>query len=54
MKAEVSKQSGTQTSMQMNGLRFHKGLGIAGNSEIDYQLKGDWQTFRAVVGMSPR
>ncbi|MFZ6781349.1 NPCBM/NEW2 domain-containing protein [Undibacterium sp. Ji83W] len=59
VKAEVSKQPGKQSStqsrmqssMKMNGLRFHKGLGVAGNSEIDYQLKGDWQTFRADVGI---
>ena len=39
------------TSMQMNGLRFRKGLGVPGNSEVEYQLKGDWQTFRADVGI---
>ncbi|MCH8619603.1 NPCBM/NEW2 domain-containing protein [Undibacterium sp. TS12] len=47
VKGDVSMQS----NMQMNGLRFRKGLGIAGNSEIAYQLKGDWQTFRADVGI---
>lgn len=51
VKGAVGAQSSTQSSMQMNGLRFHKGLGVAGNSEIDYQLKGDWQTFRADVGI---
>jgi alpha-glucosidase len=51
VKRDVSKQTGMQSSMQMNGLRFHKGLGVAGNSEISYQLKGDWQTFRADVGI---
>ena len=37
--------------MQMNGLRFRKGLGVAGNSEVGYKLAGDWQTFRADVGI---
>lgn len=41
----------TEAGMQMNGLRFRKGLGVAGNSEVEYKLAGDWQTFRADVGI---
>lgn len=37
--------------MQMNGLKFRKGLGVAGQSRIDYPLKGHWQLFRADVGI---
>ncbi|MFZ6733671.1 TIM-barrel domain-containing protein [Undibacterium sp. Ji42W] len=51
VKGEVNTQSSMQSNMKMNGLLFRKGLGVAGNSEIDYQLKGDWQTFRADVGI---
>lgn len=50
-KGKVGPQSSMQSNMKMNGLLFRKGLGVAGNSEIDYQLKGDWQTFRADVGI---
>ncbi|MCX7218104.1 MAG: NPCBM/NEW2 domain-containing protein [Burkholderiales bacterium] len=45
-------QSGRAGSgMQMNGLKFRKGLGVLGASEIAYRLAGDWHTFRADVGI---
>ncbi|MDC8757875.1 TIM-barrel domain-containing protein [Janthinobacterium fluminis] len=37
--------------LQMNGLKFRQGLAVAGGSRIDYRLKGDWQLFRADVGV---
>jgi len=40
-----------ENQMQMNGLKFQKGWGVTGNSEIEYQISGDWQTFRADVGI---
>ncbi|MBV1777003.1 NPCBM/NEW2 domain-containing protein [Burkholderiaceae bacterium DAT-1] len=38
-------------SMRMNGLAFRKGLGVSGNSRIDYTLKGNWHLFRADIGV---
>ncbi len=40
-----------QAQMQMNGLKFRKGLGVGEHSELAYHLKGDWHTFRADVGI---
>ena len=40
--------------MQMNGLQFHKGLGTIGEHQIAYELHGNWQTFRADVGIDDR
>ncbi|PHV09017.1 glycosyl hydrolase [Janthinobacterium sp. BJB412] len=37
--------------LQMNGLKFRKGLGVAALSRLDYRLRGDWQLFRADVGI---
>lgn len=37
--------------MQMNGLKFSKGLGVSHHSRIDYALKGYWQLLRADVGV---
>lgn len=37
--------------LQMNGLKFRQGLGVAGQSRLDYQLQGHWQLFRADVGI---
>ncbi|MFZ6689398.1 TIM-barrel domain-containing protein [Undibacterium sp. SXout11W] len=37
--------------MQMNGLQFHKGIGTSGEHQISYELHGDWQIFRADVGI---
>ena len=44
-------QSNNASVLKMNGLIFKKGLGIKGNSQIDFQLKGNWQLFRADVGI---
>ena len=37
--------------MQMNGLAFSKGLGVGAQSQLDYALTGDWQLFRADLGI---
>jgi len=37
--------------MSMNGLKFRKGLGVAAQSRIDYQLTGQWRLLRADVGI---
>ena len=50
-KANTTKPSNAEGLMQMNGLKFRKGLGVADMSELSYHLKGDWQTFRADVGI---
>lgn len=39
------------SQMSMNGLKFSKGLGVAGNSRIDYRLTGNWQLLRADLGI---
>ncbi len=39
------------TPLQMNGLKFRQGLGVAGHSRLDYTLTGHWQLFRADVGI---
>ena len=39
------------TVMQMNGLQFSKGLGVGASSQLDYALTGDWQLFRADLGI---
>jgi len=45
------KPTNAENLMQMNGLRFHKGIGVVGASQADFKLAGDWQTFRADVGI---
>ncbi len=40
--------------MQMNGLKFRKGLGVSAASQVSYHLSGDWQLFRADVGIDDR
>lgn len=49
--AKASLPVNSANLMQMNGLKFHKGLGVIGQSEMEYHLKGDWHTFRADVGI---
>jgi hypothetical protein len=49
--AKASLPGNSENLMQMNGLKFHKGLGVSGLSEIEYHLTGDWHTFRADVGI---
>lgn len=39
------------TPLQMNGLKFRQGLGVAGHSRLDYALSGHWQLFRADIGI---
>lgn len=45
------RPDGSSGVMQMNGLKFRKGLGVVGNTAIPLQLSGQWQTFRADVGI---
>ncbi|WP_325391742.1 NPCBM/NEW2 domain-containing protein [Undibacterium sp.] len=49
--ANVAKPAAADNLMQMNGLKFRKGLGVTGQSVVEYKLSGDWQTFRADVGI---
>jgi alpha-glucosidase len=57
VKDKVHTKRGTNRStneegmMQMNGLKFRKGLGVADASEVAYRLQGNWQIFRADVGI---
>jgi len=37
--------------MRMNGLQFRRGLGVAAQSRIDMNLKGQWKTLRADLGV---
>ncbi len=39
------------TTMRMNGLRFHKGLGMGPAGRIDLQLAGNWNLLRADLGV---
>lgn len=41
----------TGYAMQMNGLQFSKGLGVGATSQLDYALTGNWQLFRADLGI---
>lgn len=41
----------TSAEMRMNGLRFHKGLGVGPASRIDLQLAGNWNLLRADLGV---
>jgi len=45
------KAANDGTAMSMNGLKFSKGLGVSGQSRLDYQLTGQWQLLRADVGI---
>ncbi len=44
----------SDTNMSMNGLKFRKGLGIRGQSRVDYSLPKDAQLFRADIGIDDR
>lgn len=50
-KVNAAKAANSEGMMQMNGLKFRKGLGVVDASEISYRLQGNWQTFRADVGI---
>ncbi|MCJ8275032.1 MAG: NPCBM/NEW2 domain-containing protein, partial [Psychrosphaera sp.] len=45
------QDSENSKSLIMNGLSFKKGLTVFGNSRVDYTLSGNWQVFRADVGI---
>ncbi|NQZ10200.1 MAG: NPCBM/NEW2 domain-containing protein [Algicola sp.] len=50
--SELNRQDSKNTkTFVMNGLKFKKGLGVFGNSQVDYTLSGNWQVFRADVGI---
>ncbi|WMW81527.1 glycoside hydrolase family 31 protein [Undibacterium cyanobacteriorum] len=51
MIGKVANATKHETMMQMNGLKFRKGLGVSDVSEITYRLQGNWQIFRADVGI---
>ncbi len=40
-----------KTALSMNGLKFTKGLGVFGDSRVDYALNGRARLFRADVGI---
>ncbi len=44
-------QTQAHQALQMNGLKFRKGFAVGATSQIDYKLAGDWQLFRADVGI---
>ncbi|WP_245589173.1 NPCBM/NEW2 domain-containing protein [Chitinimonas koreensis] len=48
------RAAGAASPMRMNGLQFRRGLGVGGSSRIDFRLRGDWQRFRADVGIDDR
>lgn len=51
-KGQVAKNRNHKgQSFEMNGLTFNKGLGVFGNSQVDYRLSGNWRLFRADVGI---
>ncbi|WP_230404302.1 MULTISPECIES: TIM-barrel domain-containing protein [Undibacterium] len=50
-RVKAKHASNEQGMMQMNGLKFRKGLGVVNASEVHYRLHGNWQTFRADVGI---
>ncbi len=37
--------------MRMNGLLFQHGVGVSGQTRLDYELRGDWQLLRADLGV---
>jgi alpha-glucosidase (family GH31 glycosyl hydrolase) len=39
------------TAIRMNGLDFHHGLSVSGNSRLDFKLSGDWHTLRTEAGI---
>lgn len=45
------KASKDGAKMRMNGLTFNHGLGVYGDSQIDFKLTGNWQLFRADSGI---
>jgi alpha-glucosidase (family GH31 glycosyl hydrolase) len=47
--AEVAGRK--QTPVVMNGLEFPRVLRATGGSRIDFELKGDWHTFRTEAGI---
>ncbi|AKU23144.1 TIM-barrel domain-containing protein [Massilia sp. NR 4-1] len=50
-KPDLSRNLSKPRLLQMNGLKFSKGLPVAAQSQADYRLSGDWQLFRADVGI---
>lgn len=50
-KANGGRGNADGAVMQMNGLKFTKGLGVSHQSRIDYALHGHWQLLRADIGI---
>jgi len=53
----ADKTAAGGAAIRMNGLNFEHGLSVRGDSRIDFDLTGDWHTFRAEAGFddtSPR
>ncbi len=50
-RANGGSAKGDGAVMQMNGLKFTKGLGVSQQSRVDYLLKGHWQLLRADLGI---
>ncbi len=38
-------------AVRMNGLRFGDAFTVSGSARLDFELDGDWQEFRAEVGV---
>jgi alpha-glucosidase len=45
------KPLGQADALRMNGLQFRKGLGVGAHSTLNLKLSGDWQLFRADLGI---
>ena len=45
---------GGQVGMRMNGLQFHRGLGVGAGSRVDVKLDGNWRLLRADLGIDDR
>ncbi|MCV2364264.1 NPCBM/NEW2 domain-containing protein [Paucibacter sp. DJ1R-11] len=49
--ARRDRPASAAPQMRMNGLQFHKGLGVGASSRLDFSLSGNWNLFRADLGV---
>jgi len=49
--ARRDRPASAAKEMRMNGLQFHKGLGVGASSRLDFSLSGSWNLFRADLGV---
>jgi len=49
--ARRDRPASAAPQMRMNGLQFHKGLGVGASSRLDFSLSGSWNVFRADLGV---